>query len=149
MRAELAHNAQELHGVPGVRKAVADTGASSWCTSDEESILPGTYQKFDRPIKLGGIAGELDVIGKGVKRVEMVSTRGKILTKEFEVHVVPGLHVDLVPPQVVVKNAREGWFKVNGERAALEFADCEKKQCFHASVCWLPKGTCDWTQHKL
>ena len=58
----MAHNAQELQGIPGVRKAVADTGASSWCTSDKDSILPGTYQKFDRPIKLGGIAGGLHVI---------------------------------------------------------------------------------------
>ena len=53
----------------------------------------------------------------------MVSTAGKIVTKDCEVHFVPGLHVDLVPPQVVVKNAREGWFKVNGEMAVLEFAD--------------------------
>ena len=40
--------------------------------------------------------------------MEMVSTAGKIVTKDCEVHFVPGLSVDLVPPQVVVKDAREG-----------------------------------------
>ena len=91
-----------------MKRAVADTGASSWCTADKSSILAGTHQEFERPIKLEGIAGGLAVCGKGIKRVETVSTTQKIVTKDCEVHFVPGLHVDLVPPQVVVKNAREG-----------------------------------------
>ena len=53
----------------------------------------------------------------------MVTTDGKIKVKECEVHHVPGLPVDLVPLQIVMKTSREGWFKINGEKALLEFSD--------------------------
>ena len=38
LRAELAHDAPELEGVLGVKTAVADTGTSSWCTADKNSV---------------------------------------------------------------------------------------------------------------
>ena len=48
LRAELAYNAPELEGVPGLKTAVADTGASSWCTADKSSIL--NYQELTRKV---------------------------------------------------------------------------------------------------
>ena len=121
LRAELAHNAPELEGVPGVKTAVADTGASSWCTADKRSIL--NCQELTKKMQLDGFSGGLAVVGKDIKRVEMVTMDGKIKVKECEIHHVPGLPVDLVPPQMVMKTSREGWFKINGEKALLEFSD--------------------------
>ena len=117
----MVHSAPELEGVPGVKTAVADTGASSWCTADKSSIL--NYQELTKKVQLDGIAGGLAVVGKGIKRVETVTVDGKIKVKEFEVHHVPGLLVDLVLPQMVMKTSREGWFKINGEKTLLEFSD--------------------------
>ena len=60
-RAELAHNAPELEGVPGVKTTVADTGASSWCTADKSSISILHYQELTKKVQLDAIAGGLQL----------------------------------------------------------------------------------------
>ena len=43
--------------------------------------------------------------------------------KECEVHHVPGLPVDLVPPLTVMKTASKGQFEINAETVLLGFSD--------------------------
>ena len=31
--------------------------------------------------------------------------------------------MDLVPPQTLMRNSNDGWFKINGEKAVLEFTN--------------------------
>ena len=52
---ELAHDAAELEGVPGVKTAV-----------------------LTQKVQHDGIAGGWAVVGKGIKKVEMVTVDGKI-----------------------------------------------------------------------
>ena len=112
LRAKLAYNAPELEGVPGVKTTITDTGASCWCTTDKSNIL--NHQELTKKVKLDGIAGALSVVGQGIKRGGMVTLDRKIKVKECEVHHVPGLPVDLVPPLTVMKTASKGQFEING-----------------------------------
>ena len=36
---------------------------------------------------------------------------------------VPDIPIDLIPPQVIMRNNKDGWFRTNGAKAVLTFAD--------------------------
>ena len=80
-------------------------------------------QELTKNIQLDGIADGLIVVGKGVESEEMVTTDGKITVKECEMHHTPGLPIDLVPPQKLMKPVNDGQFKINGEKVLLGFSD--------------------------
>ena len=61
------------------------------------------------------------MIGKGKTTFEFVSEKGKVITMTSNAHHVPELPVDLVPPQKLMQKMSDGWFKINGERAMLDF----------------------------
>ena len=121
LRADLAHNPRELEGIPGLKTAVADTGASSICRIKKEDFVPGSYAVLVKPIEMGGIAGGLKVVGKGKTQFEFVTAKGKIIRIARDAYHVPDLPVDLVPPQKIMRTAKDGWFKINGDAARLEF----------------------------
>ena len=60
------------------------------------------------------------IVGKGKTRFEFVTSKGKTVTLTRDAFHAPDLPVDLIPPQCLVHNSTEGWFKVNGETAYLE-----------------------------
>ena len=120
VRNDLAWYPRELEGVPGLKVAVCDSGASAICKKDKNDFLPGTYKKLDTPKTMGGIAGGLEVLGEGMVSFDFVSKRGKRIKMQREAKHVPGLPIDLVPPQKLLRNDQDGWFKINGERAVLE-----------------------------
>ena len=70
---------------------------------------------------MGGISCGLRVIGKGKTQFEFVTAKGKIIRIVRDAHHVPDLPVDLVPPQRLMRTAQDGWFKINGDKAMLEF----------------------------
>ena len=66
------------------------------------------------------LLGGLEVIGEGMVSFEFVTTSGQRIKMQREAKHVPGLPVDLVPPQKLMRNLYDGWFKINGEQALLE-----------------------------
>ena len=86
-------------------------------------MLPGTYEELNKSINLGGIASGLEIMGKGKTTFELISTEGKKITLIREAYYAPGLPVDLVPPQKLMRTSTDGWSKMNGEKAQLEFRD--------------------------
>ena len=89
----------------------------------EEEFLPGTHTEFKSHIQLDGIAGRSEVVGKGKTLFEFVTTKGKVIRVVREANRVPGLPVDLVPLQAIMRTAKDGWFRINGESAQLVFAN--------------------------
>ena len=77
VRNDLAWYPRELEGVPGLKVAVCDSGASSICKRDKCAFIPGTYKKYDTPKTIGGIAGGLEVVGEGMVSFEFVTTSGQ------------------------------------------------------------------------
>ena len=120
VRNDLAWYPQELEGVPGLKVAVCDSGASSICKRDKCAFIPRTYKKYDTPKTMGGIAGGLELVGEGMVSFEFITTSGQRIKIQREAKHVPGLPVDLVPPQKLMRNHHDGWFKINGEQAILE-----------------------------
>ena len=100
--------------------AVCDFGASSICKRDKCAFIPRIYKKYDTPKTMGGIAGGLEVVGEGMVSFEFVTTSGQQIKMQREAKHVPGLPVDLVPLQKLIRNHHDGWFKINGEQALLE-----------------------------
>jgi hypothetical protein len=113
-------------GISTLKLAVVDTGASAICMKSKTSMIPGSYEELSKPIALGGISSGLEIIGKGKAAFELISSRGKKIRVVRYAFCAPGLPVDLVPPQRLMRTSEDGWFKINGEGAGLEFKDGEK-----------------------
>ena len=79
----------------------------------KDSILPNTYEELNKPINLGGITSNLEIIVKGKTVFEFVSTKGKKIRLIRDAYYAPGLSVNLVPPQKLMGNSNDGWFKIN------------------------------------
>ena len=102
-----------------------DTGASAICMKSKRSMIPDSYEELQKPIALGGIASGLEITGKGKTAFELISTAGKKIRIVRDAYHAPDLPVDLVPPQKIMRNSSDGWFKINGEKGVLEFAGGE------------------------
>ena len=121
LKSDLTQNPRELEGVPGLQISVADSGASAICMKSKDDILPGSHVELETPLCLGGIASGLAIKGKGKTSFEFITTKGKTMKITRDAFHVPDLPVNLVPPQKLMQTSQDGWFKMNGEKALLEF----------------------------
>ena len=64
---------------------------------------------------MGGITGGLEVVSEGMVSFKFVTTSCQQIKMQREAKHVPGLPVDLVPPQKLMRNHQDGWFKINDE----------------------------------
>ena len=113
-------------GISALKLAMVDSGANAICMKSRTSLLPDSYEELATPITLGGIASGLEITGKGKTAFEFISTKGKKIRVIRDAYCTPGLPVDLVPPQRIMRNSEDGWFKINGVCTVLEFNDGEK-----------------------
>ena len=67
------------------------------------SLLPYSYEKLQKHISLGGITNGLEITGKGKTAFELISIAGKKIRVVRDAYCAPGLPVDLVPPQRLLK----------------------------------------------
>ena len=102
---------------------VIDTGATHIGTWEKEDFIPGTFELFQEPKQMGGIAGTLDIKGKGIVRYEMVARNGKVKAVEREAYYIPGLPVRLIPPQVIFAKGVKGHCMIRDGQCALDFGD--------------------------
>ena len=65
---------------PHTFSAIADSGCSHSCTPCKDDFIPGTLQKLDQPMTLGGIAGSLQIEWQGMVHWETIDHFGNILT---------------------------------------------------------------------
>ena len=123
IREDLSANSRDLLNIKGIHTSVADTGSSSGLIADKARFKLGSYVLLDKPVMVGGIAGGLQVIGKGDLKMEFLDNKGRVKKITRQVYHAPDVPVDLLPPQLIMRNSRDGWFRINGEEASLEFQD--------------------------
>lgn len=75
------------------------------------------------PKKIGGIPGGLGIAGKGLIKLQVAARKGKIKELTRLATHAPDIPVDLIPPQAITRNRKDGWFKINEEQAMFEFSD--------------------------
>jgi len=59
--------------IPGLFKDIADTGASHICLNDRSRIIENSYQKLTVTKTIDGIAGKLNIAGKGKTSFEFIT----------------------------------------------------------------------------
>jgi len=106
VREDLTSNSRDLLSIKGVHMSVADTGSSSGLVANKSRFTEGTYKTLSKPINVGGIAGGLQVIGKGELIMEFLDTKGGIKRIQREVYHAPNVPVDLLPPQAIMSNGK-------------------------------------------
>lgn len=78
------------------------------------------------PKNIGGIAGGLNIAGEGLVELQVLTRKGRVKKLTRPATNVPDIPVNLIPPQVIMRNNNDGFFNVNGEQAMFEFADGEQ-----------------------
>ena len=120
---DLAMNPRDCGDIPGLSVGFMDTGCSAICQKKMRDIVSGTFESLENPLDLGGIAGGLKVLGRGKTKFEFVTSDGNTICLTRDCYYVPDLAIDLIPPQKIMRDASDGWFKINGHAARLEFRD--------------------------
>ena len=123
LRKELTSPHHQTEGVSGLKVGVANTRASMICLSNKDCFLPGTCRVDEAKTKLGGIAGGLQICSRGKTSFEMITQTGKVQKIIRTTCHVPDIPINLFPPQGIMRNNTDGWFKTNGANTAFEFAD--------------------------
>ena len=113
-------NVEFLKSINGV-SGIVDSGASNFSAFDKFDFVEGTYQPCNGETVMKGIAGGLNITGKGKARYEVVDHHG--VTQVIE---GPGLHIEglpcrLMPPQRVMPTSNEGHYRINGDEAKFVF----------------------------
>ena len=80
------------------------------------SFFSSTHAESQKPIDMGGIASGSEIIGRGRAAFEFTSTKAKQIRVARDAFHAPELHADLVPPQKLMRNDKDGWSKINGEK---------------------------------
>ena len=124
-----------------VIQAVMDTGASHSCSPSAADFLPGSLQPLDRPIKIGGIAGDLPVTHAGTLQWETLGDDGSVVKFQTKGLLVPALPTRLFSPQSYLREDQrlEDHFRVFHNRT--EWHERERKLCtvHHCPRTFLPK----------
>ena len=123
LRHQLSLLPKGLLSTDHVLDAVADTGASSFASFSLDDMVPGSYQAYSTPKTMTGIASGLDILGEGISNYEVVGQNGRIHKIRRKQYYIPQLPVRLIPPQCIFPTDADGYFRINGESAALHFSD--------------------------
>jgi hypothetical protein len=107
----------------GIGEAIIDSGASSIGTPHLEDFIAETYQSLAVPETMGGIAGSLDIVGKGMIRYETLDSEGRIQVIKRAAKHIPGLPIRLIPPQVIFHDSSVGYCYISGGKLELRFAN--------------------------
>ena len=107
----------------GAFEGVVDSGASKFATSDPMDFVEGTYEKDKAGTMMKGIAGGLQIVGRGTVRYEVMDHNGVIQIITGEGLHVEGLPCRLIPPQKAMPTDDDGDFRINGQRAYFMFAN--------------------------
>ena len=72
---------------------------------------------------MAGIAGSLEITHSGITNYQTIDTMGRIVNIERVGYLIPGLPVCLLPPQKLMKDEDDEWYRINDKRAELQFKD--------------------------
>ena len=109
---ELMNNDELITGI-------LDTGSSLICTSHKSDFKEETLKPLKESKKMGGIAGNLEITHSGITNYQTIDTNGRIVQLEREGYLIPGLPVRLLPPQKLVRDENDEWYKINDKKAEL------------------------------
>jgi hypothetical protein len=120
-----------LQGFTGV----VDSGATSFSTSEETDFKPGTFVKCETKQVMKGIAGGLEISGKGQVEYEVIDHHGVVQYIEGPGLLIKKLPCRLIPPQRIMTDDSEGYYRINGEGGKFVFANNsgQVKTPFHPS----------------
>ena len=113
----------EMLNVKGMECAVCDTGCSIICTPFKNDFILDTLTEFHSQRSMRGIVGDLQVTFQGTIKYTTLDRKGRTVTIERPGVLVPSLPIRLIPLQQIMRTRRDGYYKVNGEEAVLEFSN--------------------------
>ena len=103
---------------------VCDSGASTFAASAESDFAKGTLVRTEGDTqRIQGIAGGLKMQGRGQCRFEVLDHHGHKQVITGEGILLEELHCRLIPPQKIMADDDEGYFRINGKGAQLVFAN--------------------------
>ena len=124
LRHQLSLLPKGLLSTDHVLDAVADTGTSSFVSFSLKGMVPGSYQAYHTPKTMTGITSGLNILGEGILNYEVIGQENSKIHKiRRQQYYIPQLPVCLIPPQCIFPTDNDGYFRINGESAALHFSD--------------------------
>ena len=120
---------EEVRDTPGELSTMIDQGPSKpWildtvrsllASGDRSDFIPGTFEDFETPYKMTGIAGTLEAHQKGRCKFDVVNDRGSITVLEGSAVYVPTLPCRLFCPQSFFDEydkGHKGTFRLGGQQ---------------------------------
>jgi hypothetical protein len=126
---------------------IIDTGCTKTATGFIEDFLPNTLQNLDRPIRMDGIAGGLDIKKQGKVRYEIVDDRGSVQELIVDAYHIPGLGCRLFSPQDYFRQQKEDGHDpedvcsmvVKQDKSVIKLANDSQISIYYDSVTHLPR----------
>ena len=101
--------------------AIIDSGCSMMCTPHGDDFKTNTLKPLKQKITMGGISGKLLVTHNGITDYTTIDTEGRLVSIQREGYLIPGLPTRLFPPQKLMNDLHDEWYKINNKRAELQF----------------------------
>ena len=96
-----------------IQTGIINSGSSMLYTPYEDSFLPETFQPLLKQKKMNGIVGGLKIAHTEMTNYEMIDTRGRLVKLKRKGYLIPGLPHQLLPPQNLVRDEYNKWYKMN------------------------------------
>ena len=126
---------------------IIDTGCTKTATSFPEDFLPNTLVNLERPIRMDGIAGGLDIKQEGKVRYEIVDDNGEIQEIVVDAFYIPKLGCRLFSPQAYFRQLHDEGIDEEGkcqmvvkyDKATIELVNSSKISLHYDTITHLPR----------
>ena len=117
---------ESLFGKINLSTGICDTGSSLICSPFAKDFKKDSLKPIEKKRSMNGIAGELQITHAGITNYQTIDTEGRIVSIQKQGFLVPGLPARLIPPQKLMRNDQNEWYKINNKHEVLKFIGGQK-----------------------
>ena len=126
---------------------IIDTGCTKTATGFVQDFLPNTLTDLDRPIRMDGIAGGLDIKQEGKVRYEIIDDDGEVQEIQVDAFYIPKLGCRLFSPQAYFRQLYNDSIDPEGacqmivkhDKSVLELANSSRISLHYDDATHLPR----------